>query len=73
MGIKYKSRSSEPHAGYGAGSGSIDTTVYTCPCGAGEVTHVRDNIPGFKSTDIMIDCDVCRSKYGMVESLSELD
>lgn len=73
MSLKYKSSSSEEHPGYGAGSGTIDTTVYECPCGAGEVIRTKDNIPGFRESDIVIHCDVCSNKYGVINSLSELE
>jgi hypothetical protein len=72
MNLKLKSRSSEPHEGYGAGSGTIDTDVYECPCGKGEVVVTHDRIPGFRESDVMIMCDDCSKKYGMVSSLNEI-
>ena len=37
MALKLLEHNSEPHAGYGAGWGTIDTYVYECPCGKGKV------------------------------------
>lgn len=70
MSLKYKRQKSEWHAGYGAGEGSIDITVYECPCGAGEVIYTKDNIPGFRESDIRIHCKICSEKYSDVTSLS---
>lgn len=64
---------SEPHPGYGAGSGTVDTYTYICPCGKGRVIRTKDNIPGFRDSDIVIECDDCIKKYGIVSSLSELE
>ena len=68
--IEYKS---EPHSGYGAGAGTVDTYIYTCPCGKGTVEYVKDNIPGFRDKDIWIHCDTCKKKYGVVNSLSDFE
>lgn len=72
MDLKLKSRRSEPHEGYGAGSGTIDTETYECPCSKGEVIVTHDRIPGFRESDVMIMCDDCRKKYGIVNSLSDI-
>ena len=68
--IKHKC---EPHRGYGAGTGTVDTYIYVCPCGKGTVEYIEDNIPGFRDKEIWIHCDVCWEKYGFVKSLSELE
>lgn len=73
MALKLLEHNSEPHAGYGAGWGTIDKYVYECPCGKGKVVKTKDNIPGFRDSDIMIECDECSVKYGVVQSLSELE
>lgn len=73
MALKFLKHSSVPHSGYGAGYGSIDTYEYQCPCGKGKVIKTKDNIPGFRDSDIMIECDECRLKYGIVRSLSDFD
>lgn len=73
MALKILSHKSEPHSGYGAGSGTIDTDEYECPCGKGRVIRTKDNIPGFRDSDIYIECDECLKKYGHVESLSDFD
>jgi hypothetical protein len=40
---------SEPHAGYGAGSGTVDTWDVVCTaCEIGHIHHNRDSIPGFR-------------------------
>lgn len=48
---------------YGAGPGEVIETTYECPCGLGTVTDTHDNIPGFRSHDIFINCDECREKW----------
>lgn len=73
MALEFLESHSEPHQGYGAGPGSIDTYIYKCPCGKGRVVKTKDNIPGFRESDILIECDDCREKYGLVNSLSELE
>ena len=72
MALKFLKHSSIPHAGYGAGWGTIDTDEYECPCGKGKVIRTKDNIPGFRDSDITIECDECSAKYGVIRSLSEL-
>lgn len=73
MALKMISHNSEEHPGWGAGSGTIDTYVYECPCGKGKVIRTKDNIPGFRDNDITIECNECQKKYGNVSSLSELE
>lgn len=73
MGLKMISHNSEEHPGYGAGSGTIDTSIYECPCGKRRIVRTKDNIPGFRDSDIVIECDECREKYGNISSLSELE
>lgn len=73
MALKMLESKSEPHPGYGAGWGTIDTTIYECPCGKGKVIRTKDNIPGFRECDITIECEDCWKKYGPVNSLSELE
>ena len=63
----------QDHVGYGAGSGDTEEYHYECPCGKGRVVRTKDNIPGFRESDILIECDECREKYGLVNSLSELE
>lgn len=48
---------------YGAGSGEVIETTYECPCGSGTVTDTHDDVPGFRSHDIFINCDECREKW----------
>lgn len=67
------SHKSENHPGWGAGSGTIETSIYKCPCGKGRIIRTKDNIPGFRDSDIVIECDKCREKYGNISSLSELE
>ena len=67
--LKLLNQKSEPHSGYGAGPGTIDTYEYECHCGKGRVIKTKDNIPGFRETDIIIECDECSKKYGIVNSL----
>lgn len=57
----YESVSYSP--GYGAGPGEIKTIEYECPCGKGKIIEDIDAIPGFRSYDIIIECDNCREKY----------
>ncbi len=73
MGLKMISHNSEEHPGYRAGSGTIDTYVYECPCRNGRIVRTTDNIPGFRDSDIVIEFDKCREKYGNISSLSELE
>ena len=48
--------------GYVSGDGLIKTTTYSCPCGKGTIDIVKDEIPGFKSIDILIHCESCQNK-----------
>lgn len=60
---KHIRSTSEPHGGYGAGAGSIDTDIYECPCGKGTYRAVRDNIPGFRDKDYYLECSECLENY----------
>jgi hypothetical protein len=60
---KHIKTTSENHQGYGAGSGTIETRVYSCPCGKGTFVDVYDNIPGFKDHDYSLNCDECNTNY----------
>lgn len=51
------------HAGYGAGSGYLICEEYKCPCGNGEVIYEKDDIPGFRESDIYCTCKKCDGKY----------
>ena len=73
MALKLIQHNSIAHEGYGAGWGTIDTYVYECPCGKGKVVKTKDNIPGFRDSDIVIECDECSAKYGIVKSLSDFE
>lgn len=63
MKLKELESSSVYHQGYGAGSGEVITTVYECPCGKGTVTYEKDDIPGFRDSSIVCDCEECRANY----------
>lgn len=54
---------SEEHSGYGAGSGSIDTYIYECPCGEGTYVVQKDNIPGFREKSYSLNCEKCIDTY----------
>lgn len=53
--------------GYGVGYGHIVKTTYKCPCGNGIIESVKDDVPGFRSTDTFIHCPECSSKYDVDE------
>lgn len=63
MQLKYLDSTSEYHGGYDAGSGSIDTKIYECPCEKGKVYRIKDSIPGFRDSEIDCDCSGCKAKY----------
>lgn len=63
MDLKFLKAESEYHQGYGAGAGTIDSSTYECPCGKGTVIRIKDNIPGFRDSDIHIKCEDCINKY----------
>lgn len=63
MDLKLINSNSEPHVGYGAGSGTIDHYEYECPCGKGKLIHIHDDIPGFRDHDYFIECADCIEKY----------
>ena len=47
----------------GFGSGTGDTEQYEYLCVNGKIYEEYDNIPGFRSHDVWIDCPECKSKY----------
>lgn len=63
MNLKKLEDTSYQSVGYGAGSGQVINEVYECPCGKGKVYYEKDDIPGFKSTDISSDCKECSEKF----------
>ncbi|MCM2532186.1 hypothetical protein NDK43_06960 [Neobacillus pocheonensis] len=63
MKLELVGRSRTSHSGYGAGSGEVIREEYKCPCGNGEVVYEKDDIPGFKETDISCYCKECDDKY----------
>lgn len=63
---------SENHSGYGAGTGSIDTTTYECPCGKGTYIIEKDNIPGFREKSYSLNCKQCLSKYNFDSITGEI-
>ncbi|MFT9116569.1 MAG: hypothetical protein ABF497_05515 [Sporolactobacillus sp.] len=63
MLLKQIYKDESPHAGWGAGSGYVIREEYECPCGKGKVVYERDDIPGFRDTDITCDCGDCNDKY----------
>lgn len=60
---KMISSESKGHRGHGAGSGSVDTAVFECPCGKGTFVDVYDAIPGFREHDYSLNCSDCLQKY----------
>ncbi|CAH0207935.1 MULTISPECIES: hypothetical protein [Peribacillus] len=63
MNLKLVDESRTYSQGYGAGSGEVIREEYNCPCGNGMVIYEKDDIPGFKETDISCDCKDCNEKY----------
>lgn len=61
--LKVISRISYYHEGYGAGSGRVIREEYECPCGKGIVYYEKDDIPGFRDSDITCMCKECDEKY----------
>lgn len=49
------------HPGYGAGAGSVERSESPCPCGKGLVVEERDDIPGFRSRDTFLKCEICQA------------
>lgn len=72
MKLKFIRSESENHSGYGAGSGSIDTNYYECPCGKAEVIYEKDNIPGFRDRQTWSTCPDCKVKYRFSKGTAEL-
>lgn len=54
---------SETRANYGAGQGAEYEYVYECPCGQGTVTEYHDDVPGFRSHEVFINCGECKDKW----------
>lgn len=65
MKLEMIKHSSTNHPGYGAGQGTIDTEVFTCLCGNGEVIMTKDNIPGFRDRDFVVKCIDCSNKISL--------
>lgn len=63
MNLKLIDSKSYASAGYGAGSGEVIKEEYKCPCGKGKVFYEKDDIPGFRDTDIYTNCAECAEKY----------
>ena len=52
--------------GYGAGAGYVQRFEFLCPCGAGKVVEEHDRTPGFRDSDVWIECDKCRPEWRAV-------
>ncbi|MFE6167897.1 hypothetical protein ACFVP8_08435 [Viridibacillus arvi] len=63
MKLKYTGNSSAIDVGYGQRRGALNQTEYECPCGKGTVTFEKDDIPGFKTINTLVDCPECEEKY----------
>jgi hypothetical protein len=63
MKLQEVDSSTSYHSGYGAGSGEVIREEYKCPCGNGKVIFEKDDIPGFKETDISCTCKECDEKF----------
>jgi hypothetical protein len=63
MNLKLIYNRSDNHSGYGAGSGETVREEYECPCGKGQVIYEKDDIPGFRETDIYSTCNECSDQY----------
>jgi len=48
------------------GYGSIDTSVYECPCGKGNVILTEENIPGYYDFYTSFNCSECKEKYELL-------
>lgn len=57
------SSSSEPHPGYGAGSGEFERSEFKCHCGKGKIVEEHGRITGFREHDVWLQCDECSKKY----------
>lgn len=53
----------ENEQNYGAGWGVEQTITYKCPCGKGEVVEDNDQVPGFRSHDIINYCENCKDNW----------
>jgi hypothetical protein len=58
------------HAGWGAGSGSVERIEYHCPCRGGTIVEEHDDVPGFREHDVWIACDKCRSRWRFIDGRS---
>lgn len=58
------------HAGWGAGSGSVERLDYRCPCGEGTIVEEHEDVPGFREHDVWIACDNCRGQWRFVAGRS---
>ncbi|MPQ22181.1 hypothetical protein [Carnobacterium divergens] len=63
MELKVLNKETDYHSGYGAGSGEIIRVTYACPCGKSEVVFEKDDIPGFRDSSTICECQECSSKY----------
>lgn len=71
MKLKLQDSYSEPHSGWGAGSGTIDREEYFCPCEKGTVIYEKDNIPVFRSKSLYCTCSDCNEKYHIERGTAE--
>lgn len=71
MNLKLIENHETPHAGYGAGGGRIILEKYECPCGKGIVTYEKDDIPGFRESDIYCDCKDCSDNYSFARGIAK--
>ncbi|WP_226035502.1 hypothetical protein [Aquibacillus saliphilus] len=70
MNLELIDSSSTPHPGYGAGSGRIIREEFKCPCGKGVVIYEKDDIPGFRESDVSCDCKDCDEKYKIIRGMA---
>jgi len=43
--------------------GTIDKTIFKCPCGKGTFVISKDNIPGHRDKDYYLYCDDCLQNF----------
>lgn len=63
MNLKLVYENVEHTDGFGAGGGEYIREEYECPCGKGRVVYTKDDIPGFRDSDIYCRCEECKGKY----------
>jgi hypothetical protein len=63
MKLQLIERKVTPHSGYGAGSGEVIREEYKCLCSNGIVVYEKDDIPGFRESDLWCTCEGCNEKY----------